>query len=411
MNHCPYSWDLLFIKKLGDHMDIEQLQKRIQWVEEDRRKEKDMIALLENKLVSLEGSLAASLQQGKSLTSEITRLSAIIVRMDQYDQALLNTRLENKQAIEELDKALKVRLDESDKVQRVQIKSFDGNFTDLQKQLELIPKLDKNIQARIDTEIAMRRSLDELREKMDTVRTEEEEYTRTIRLLEDGRRQDAKRIVDLQGEVNALRKRMDDQRGQNELINTNLHKLENRLNEIITVEAERRDSMTNFINKQTITQVERDRTWKEWQSRFVSIENQGVDIETQLVNLDTTHREVKRIQVNLEDLTQRIERRISEITEVQRLSEDRFRQEWVTFKADDQKRWTNYTLTQEEQRNEATRQFDKLVDQTTHIEDELQEVKDLLQQANELVEKRLQSILAMAHEWVTTYERTIGHSR
>lgn len=392
-------------------MDIDQLQKRIQWVEEDRRKEKDMIALLESKLVSLEGSLAASLQQGKSLSSEITRLSAIIVRMDQYDQALIKTRLESKQAIDELDKALKLRMDESEKVQRVQIKSFDGNFTDLQKQLELIPKLDKNIQARIDIEIAIRRSLDELREKIDAVRTEEEEYTRTIRLLEDGRRQDAKRIVDLQGEVNALRKHMDDQRGQNELMNTNLHKLENRLNEIITVEAERRDTMTNFINKQTITQVERDRTWKEWQSRFVSIENQAVDIETQLVNLDTTHREVKRIQANLEDLTQRIERRISEITEVQRLSEDRFRQEWVTFKADDQKRWTNYTLTQEEQRNEATRQFDKLAEQTTHIEDELQEVKDLLQQANELVEKRLQSILAVAHEWVTTYERTMGHSR
>jgi hypothetical protein len=112
----------------------------------------------------------------------------------------------------------------------------------------------------------------------------------------------------------------------------------------------------------------------------------------------------------LEDLSQRVERRISEITEIQRLSEDRFRQEWVTFKADDQKRWTNYTLTQEEQRNESTRQFDKLAEQTTHIEDELQEVKDLLQQANELVEKRLQSILAIAHEWVTTYERTMGHS-
>lgn len=392
-------------------MDIEQLQKRIQWVEEDRRKEKDAIALLEQKLVSLEGSLAASLQQGKGLSSEITRLSAIIVRMDQYDQALIKTRMESKQAIDELDKTFKLRIDESEKVQRVQIKSFDGSFADLQKQLELIPKLDKNIQARIDIEIAMRRSLDELRGKIDAVRIEEEEYTRTIRLLEDGRRQDAKRIVDLQGEVNALRKRMDDQRGQSELINTNLHKLETRLNEIITVEAERRDTMTNFINKQTITQVERDRTWKEWQTRFDSIEKQAVDIESQLVNLDTTHREVKRIQANLEDLTQRVERRISEITEIQRLSEDRFRQEWVTFKADDQKRWTNYTLTQEEQRNEATRQFDKLAEQTTHIEDELQEVKDLLQQANELVEKRLQSILAVAHEWVTTYERTMGHSR
>ncbi len=392
-------------------MDIEQIQKRIQWVEDDRRKEKDTIALLENKLLALEGNLAASQQQGKNLTSELTRLSAIITRMDQYDQALANSRLESKQAIDELDKSLKLRIDESEKIQMVQIKSFDGTFADLHKQLEVLPRLDKNIQSRVDVEITIRRTLDELRSRVDAVRVEEEEYTRTVRLLEDGRRQDAKRIMDLQGEVNALRKRMDDQRGQNELINNSLKKLETRVNELITVETERRDTMTNFINKQAVTQVERDRTWKEWQTRFDSIEKQGTDIESQLVNLDTTHREVKRIQTNLEELIQRVERRISEITEIQRLSEDRFRQEWVTFKADDQKRWTNYTLTQEEQRNEGARQFEKLADQTTHLEDELQEVKDLLQQSNEMAEKRLQSILAMAHEWVTTYERTLGHPR
>ncbi len=392
-------------------MDIDQLQKRIQWVEEDRRKEKDAIALLENKLVALEGNISASYQQSKGLSSEITRLSAIITRMDQYDQALTKTRLESKQAVDDLDKAIKMRIDESEKVQRVQIKSLESTFADLQKQLEVIPKLDKNIQARIDIEIAIRRSLDELRGKIDTVRIEEEEYTRTVRLLEDGRRQDAKRIVDLQGEVNALRKRGDDQRGQNELINTNLRKLETRINELITVEDERRDAMTTFLNKQAVTQVERERSWKEWQTRFDTIENQAVDIEAQLVSLDTTHRAVKTIQANLEELTQRVERRISEITEIQRLSEDRFRQEWVTFKADDQKRWTNYTLTQEEQRNEANRQFGKLAEQTTHIEDELQEVKDLFQQANELVEKRLQSMLQVAHEWVTSYERTMGNTR
>jgi predicted nucleic acid-binding Zn-ribbon protein len=169
--------------------------------------------------------------------------------------------------------------------------------------------------------------------------------------------------------------------------------------------------MASFLDKQALTQVERERTWKEWQSRFATIEKQAVDIETQLVSLDTTNRDVKRAQTSVEDLTQRVERRINEITEIQRLSEDRFRQEWVTFKADDQKRWTNYTLTQEEQRSEITRQFEKLSEQATHLEDELQEVKDLLQQANELAEKRLQNLLAMAHEWVTAYERSMGHSR
>jgi len=392
-------------------MEIDQIQKRIQWVEEDRRKEKDLLALLESRLIALEGSLAASVQQGKDLSGEITRLSAIIVRMDQYDQALVKTRLESKQTIDDLDKALRIRIDENEKIHRAEAKTMESSVLELQKQLDIIPKLDKSIQARIDIEIAIRRSLDELRGKIEAVRIGDEEYTRTIRLLEDGRRQDAKRIVDLQGEVNALRKRMDDQRGLSELTNTNLRKLETRVNELIIVEAERRDAMSNFLDKQAVTQVERERTWKEWQTRFETIEKQAVDIESQLVSLDTTHREVKRTQTTMEELTQRVERRINEITEIQRLSEDRFKQEWVTFKGDDQKRWMNYTLTQEEQRNEAVRQYEKLAEQSTHLEDELQEVKDLIQQSNELAEKRLQSILALAHDWVTTYERTLGHTR
>jgi chromosome segregation ATPase len=392
-------------------MDIEQLQKRIQWVEEERRKEKDAIGLLENKVVALEGSLAAALQQGKELSGEITRLSAVVTRMDQYDQTLIQTRLEAKQSVEALEKEIKLRVDETEKVRRVELKSFDSGLADLQKQIEPIAKLEKGLQARVEEDNTLRRSIDELRGKIGEVRIEEEEYTRTYRLLEDGRRQDAKRLVDLQGEVNAARKRVDDQRGQTELINNSLRKVETRLNELITVESERRDSMASFLDKQALTQVERERTWKEWQSRFATIEKQAVDIETQLVSLDTTNRDVKRAQTSVEDLTQRVERRINEITEIQRLSEDRFRQEWVTFKADDQKRWTNYTLTQEEQRSEITRQFEKLSEQATHLEDELQEVKDLLQQANELAEKRLQNLLAMAHEWVTAYERSMGHSR
>ena len=392
-------------------MDIEQLQKRIQWVEEDRRKEKDALALLENKVVALEGSLAAITQQGKDLSGDITRLSAVVTRMDQYDQTLVQTRIEAKQAVEELDKAIKLRVEETEKVRRVESKSIDSSLGDLQKQIESITKLEKGIQARVEEDNVLRRSIDELRGKIDEVRIEEEEYTRTFRLLEDGRRQDAKRLVDLQGEVNAIRKRVDDQRGQTELFNTGLRKLETRVSELVTVEGERRDSMAGFLDKQALTQVERERTWKEWQSRFGTIEKQAVDIETQLLTLDTTNREVKRAQASVEELTQRVERRINEITEIQRLSEDRFRQEWVTFKADDQKRWTNYTLTQEEQRSEITRQFEKLSERSTHLEDELQEVKDLLQQANELAEKRLQNILAMAHEWVTAYEKTVGRPR
>ncbi len=57
------------------------------------------------------------------------------------------------------------------------------------------------------------------------------------------------------------------------------------------------------------------------------------------------------------------------------------------------------------------RQHEKLVEKVTHLEDDIQELQDLMQQMNQHTEKRLQSLLAMAHEWVSSYERTVGRAR
>ncbi len=216
---------------------------------------------------------------------------------------------------------------------------------------------------------------------------------------------------DMTGEVSAVRKRVDEQRAQVELINNSLRKLETRLGELVSIESERRDIQSAFLDKQALIEVERERIWKDWESRFVVVEKQATEVETQLQKLETTFKDARQAQVSLEELTQRVERRITEITEIQRLSEDRFRQEWVTFKADDQKRWTNYTLIQEEQRGEGTRQFEKVVDRITRLEDGMQEEEDIIQQSNEQTEKRLQALLALAHEWVASYERTMGRAR
>ncbi len=392
-------------------MEMDQILKRVQWMDDERRKDKDIIAMMENRILALEGSLNAARQQTKEMSGEITRLSTVVTRMDQYDTVQLQLRVEAKRMVEELDKEIKKREEETEKVRRLEIKSLDVSLFDLRKELDPIPRIEKGLQARGEEELRLGRIIDEVKAKIETVRHSEEEYTRTYRLLEDGRRQDTKRINDILGEVAALRKRVDDQRGQMELVNNSLRKLETRLSELVTVESERRDAQAEFLDRQTLLQVEHERTWKDWEARFLIVEKQATDVEAQLQKLEITHRDAKRSQQVLEDLTQRVDRRINEITEIQRLSEDRFRQEWVTFKADDQKRWTNYTLTQEEHRNEISRSTDKLGERITQLEDSLQEEQDLFHQIDEQTGKRLQSLLALVHEWVTAYERTSGRAR
>ncbi len=392
-------------------MELEQIGKRVDWLDEERRKDKTQLAGVLDRIASLEGNVPSITKQLKDMDSEVTRLATKLARMDYFDENLLQFRVETKQVIEEMDKENKQREEESEKVRRVEMRSLESSIVDLRRDLSPIPELKRTLQARADEDTRLGKVIDELRVKIDTVRRSEEEYTRTLRLIEDGRRQDTKRLTDMQGEITTLRKHSDDQRGRIELSTTNLRKVDTRLNELSSVEAERRETQAKFLEEQTLLQVEREKVWKDWQTRFDSIEDQTSEIETNLQTLDSTHRAVKRSQETLDELAQKVDRRINEMTEIQRLAEERFRQEWVTFKADDQKRWTNYTLTQEEQRGEATRQYEKLSERVTHLEDTVQEIQDSVNQMSELTGKRLQSLLAMVHEWVSSYERASGTTR
>lgn len=392
-------------------MELEQVNKQVDWLDKERQKDKLKIGSLEEKLTAMEGKFTALEHQQKELSGEVTHLGAMLARMDGYDESLLQIRIESKQQFEDQEKQTKKRVDELEKIYRAEIRSLDTPIGELRKEIEQLPELKRNLKLRMDEEIRLSRMIDEVRNRIETMRRSEEEYTHTIRLLDDGRRQDSKRLTDLSGEVSAIRKRTDDHGGRIDLTVATQKKNETRLNEMAAVESERREAISNFMDSQALREVERERIWKEWQARFEQVETQATDIESSLQALDATQRAVKRSQQTVDELTPKVERRVSEITEMQRLADERFRQEWVTFKSDDQKRWTNYTLTLEEQRSEAGRQHEKLVEKTTHLEDVIQELQDLMQQMNQHTEKRLQSLLAMAHEWVSSYERTVGRAR
>jgi len=392
-------------------MELDQIVKRLEWLDDEHRKDKTSIATLESRIIALEGGIPALSQQIKDLSGEITRIAATLGRLDQFDASLAQTRVEFNRSLEGVEKARTDHEREVEKVRRVELEGINKAMGEIRKGQDLIPDLRKGLQTRQEEDIRLGRLIEEVEKKVVDTKRYDEEYKRSLRLIEEGRRQDSKRLTDLDGEVVAVRKRVDEQRGKIDMTADGQRKLETRQGEIQAAESERRQSQAAFIEKQTMLQVERERTWKEWLVRFETVEKVANGLDTQWQAIDATHRSVKKSQEALDETTQRFERRLNEITEMQRLTEDRFRQDWVTFKADDQKRWNNYTLSAEEQQREVGRQFDKLSERLVFLEDLGQELQDLVHQANEEAGKRLQGLLALAHEYMTAYENVFGRPR
>ena len=389
-------------------MEFEQIIKRLDWLDEEHRKDKIALDSIKEQLANTESELKASNKKIKGLDTKLSSLSSVPARIDQFDGAIAQQRTDTIKYIDNLGAKYQESLKEVDKRYQLQFSGFNKATTDLRKAKETISDIKRELKGYADEETRRSKALLDFSSRIETFGKTVEDIQHSQDSADQARRQDNKCLTDLQGEISAARKRMDEVRGKYDLFTDNIRRLETRLNEILASEAERRQAQTNFVETQALFQVERDRSWKELEERLDTMRKQSETLDHHLQDWDSTQRSLKRAQDSYEEIAQKFERRINEITEMQRLAEDRFRQEWVTFKADDQKRWSSYTISQDEIRKDVRAGVEKLEERLAALEDFSQTQQDVLQQTKDANEQLFQGMLAQIHELLSAYERIMS---
>ncbi|HKJ39041.1 MAG TPA: hypothetical protein VJ972_09715 [Anaerolineales bacterium] len=392
-------------------MDFEQIVKRLQWLDEEHRKDKAAIIELEERIAAYEGSIDTVAKQIKPLEKQIAGLTPNSARIDQFEVIVTKQREEMKSALDELEKKYLKR--EKDLIAQHQkdLEPFNKEIDKLKKSLTEIPPIKRELKSRTTEEARLHEEIKALRPPIDEAKRAAEEASRVQRVFDENRKQDMKRIADLQGELTALRKRIDDTRTVADSSVDSYKHWEGRIKELMISEADRKALQTEFIEKQSIAQLDRDRAYKEWTNSYADFQKQVEKLDTQSQSLEETLRSAKRAQETYNELNTKLERRINEVTEMQRLAEDRLRQEWVTFRADDQKRWTGYTLSQDEGGKDVHKSIRKIEERIAALDEASQITQDLLQQTADATEQQLQELMNVAHEWLSAYERIMGHGK
>ncbi|MFZ5878794.1 MAG: hypothetical protein ACOY0R_05450 [Chloroflexota bacterium] len=393
-------------------MEFEQIIKRLDWLETEQRKTKADITAVENKLAAIETSVDAVAKQIKGLGKEVADAASSAARLNQFTEMLSRQRDDFTRALEEMEKKNQQR-------ERDAAKRHVEGLEPLQIEMERVKKafmadvtaLKSELKVRFTDHARLSDSISESKTRIDEVAKVYEEVKGAQRILDENRRQDIKRVADVQGELTALRKRIDEVRGRTDLSNDSLRNMENRIAELLSSENERKTAQIAFIEQQSLAQIERDRTLKAWIEKLEEFKITSHTLDTQLASIDESLRLAKKVQETYTDLNVKLERRITEVSEMQRLAEDRVRQEWITFKADDQKRWTGYTLSQEESLRDLKKEMERIEGRAVTLDDMVQVIQDQMQQTSDATEKQLQEVINVFHEWLTSYERIMGHSK
>ena len=391
---------------MNQRPDSGQLENRVEQIDRELRNDKTLIASLQGKIDNQNTESSNLRMRTADIESEITRIATTLTRLDQYDQEISSLRKDLEKRIEELISAVLEKQVQTDKNAQG-IENLTLDFRSLRKKFQSFDGFGDLLESRKEEDTRLGRLIEELRAKVNDITRFDDDYKRSLRINEENRRQDAKRITDIQGEVAVIRKRQDEVRGKQDLVSDNMRKLENRINDLLVAESERKEAQNTFIEKLNMVQVNYDRTFNQWAERIEAMDQITSNIEEEVSGLENIQRSVKKSQSTLDEATQRFDRRVNEITEVQRLNEDRFRQEWTTFKSDYQKRWSNYTLSQEEQYTQINRDQEGQTSRITTLEEAIVDLTDNFQQLGKEDIKRMKSMLTIFRDSLDSYNNYI----
>lgn len=383
-----------------DYYDIPQILKRLEWLDGERRKDKDAIFLLQEQITQLRTENMTLKQDIKDLQTEIAQYPSVFPRLDHLDGAIAQNRGELQIMIEENNKAHTLREAEIDASRQNIQESLSRAILEIRKQIEPIADIKKAVQARMDDIFTINRNVEELSHRIEKVALERDDFLRFQKTNEESRKQDIKRLGDMQTELNAYRKRNEEMRTKVDISSDSIKRMEARINDLASGENERKQQWLAFQEKVNVADVNREKEWQEWKESFAEVVERASSLEGQVQSLDATKRSIKRSQDILDEASARFDRRTNELTEMQRLTEEKFHQEWANFKSEDQKRWMNYSLGQDEIQSEYKRSVEMIMERLNKLEDTAVSTYDEAAQQNEIRTGQLQELYSLLRSWL-----------
>ena len=389
-------------------MEFEEIIKRVEWLDEQQRKSKTDLNELGGRLTSLGAILDNVMPQLKTLNQQMKEMSVAAARIEQFEQIIAKQRLDLAKLVEPIEPNAMRREQEAAKLRHAELDEIRKSVFRLQNAVAAEEA------SRKDREHEDKRrllALQDMRTTMEAAVRQNTEISEAHKALEEKQRHETKRLADLEVELVTVRKRADDAREKATLHTDSIRNMENRVSELVQTEPGRQEQFAAIIEKQALVQVEQERVWKEWQEKYKVFQQQVTSAEVQIAAFDDSVRAAQRAQEAYDGLNQRLERRIAEVGEIQRLAEERLRQEWVAFKADEQKRWAGHSLSEEEMVRDLRRDVDKMEKHLADLDDGAQTLEDQLQQTTETTEQELQELMNLAQQWVSSYVRIMGHTK
>lgn len=384
-------------------MQINQIASMIEWLDEERRRDKAIIAALEERVEQQVEFIDQMQRRVKSVESDQSVIKQETLPAQKEHDIIDKLRLEMAQMLENAEARRLTAEREAERRVDLQRDTAQRSVRELGEKTDRIERQLANISGLQSEGDRLTNAMRVLNQEMDDLTKKLEGPDRRLTFLEEQRRTDARRLAEIETELPEYKKSVDGILPKLGLIEDLTVRNERRIQDYNSVDRERREQLQQFIDQQQLMTQQRDQQMADLTKRFGA---HDAELQKNIERFEIwaqAYREMKRIIDDFNRIGDRLERRINEVAEMQRLSEERFRQEWNDWRDEDQKRWKQLTLSSDEVWRNHDREFDSFVHRIGDIESLIPDVRANIERLWQLERARAElyreRYQAMLHEY------------
>lgn len=371
-------------------MEIPQLEQMIRWLDEERKRDKSLIAALQERQEQQSHLFEGQSKELEELRRELFTLRTDIRRTDDYPSMIETTQRDLAGELESLNAQVRRERLESNQNRRAEIEMLNDMIAGLDNRLRPLMRHEEQLDARAAGEQRLGSQVQGLSSSLSDFTKRTEDRLQSIVYLEEQRRADTRRVGELEGEIPGLRQRTGELVARLARLEDSIRKLPARVDEAIDVVK----SYELRIEELRVADFQREQKVKKYldQAEQVNEEVQRLVEQTQRYTL--LYNQNRQALDGLTAFEDRLEGRQNEISEMQRLTEERLLRQWDEWQAAFARDWQKRVVAVE--------------DRWRRQDLNNQQTLEHFSQADEELELHYLELVALWEEVLADAERLVG---
>jgi chromosome segregation ATPase len=366
---------------LSYQQEMNELRKRVEWLDEERRKTTRKLAELEQRGVLQDREIATRDQRIQDLERQLGSLSMQINRLPQVDVQLANFKDDMVAMIEQYDARRVEAEKELDRLRRVEHEAMTRELADIRKELPLIPRLQQDLQLRQAEEARLAQLIGVQQNDVTTLRGQIDAADRSVAFLEQKEKQSNRSLGEIQTTLMEISKRWEPIQNRLDILSDTIGKTQAAHHSITEAQAKLRESIKDWSEQVQMGEHERNRRLAGWQRTIDEFAATMERYSQEWMKFTNQYKDAKAAVDSIPPFREHITQQQQQAFELLRVETQRLEAHWESFRQEDTKKWRNAELDISQRQSTADRREKQTQEKLHALEETLEKIqqdKDLL---------------------------------